>query len=344
MQPIRRDAGVHAFVLVYALAAFCVSQAAHVPGKFVPLTYAAYCLPIFVAAVVIGAGVWALQSGEPFAALRRAAIAARQPDHLAAFALIACLLFHMGVFTSVKTMLPDVVPFFADPLADLDEAVHGAAPWTYTTRLLPASWTTFACVLYYGVWGLLLPACLLAIVFSPQLRAQRSRYLWTYLIIWPLLGNVIAGALMSAGPVFYAHVTGDAERFAGLGAFLAQALPQEALEGMRRLWLAYQTSQPVPAAGISAFPSLHLANATMFVLLSWSLGRWLRVAAVAFCAITLVLSVHLGWHYAVDGYFSIAATLLVWHLVGRGQGVLTRHLWHGERGQRAGKANSLMPR
>ena len=54
----------------------------------------------------------------------------------------------------------------------------------------------------------------------------------------------------------------------------------------------------------------------MFVLLARRAHRWLMVAAIAFCAVVLFGSVHLGWHYAVDGYFSIAATVVIWKIVG----------------------------
>ena len=33
-----------------------------------------------------------------------------------------------------------------------------------------------------------------------------------------------------------------------------------------------------------------------------------------FCALILFLSVYLGWHYAVDGYFSILALTGIWQL------------------------------
>jgi 1,4-dihydroxy-2-naphthoate octaprenyltransferase len=62
---------------------------------------------------------------------------------------------------------------------------------------------------------------------------------------------------------------------------------------------------------------MHLANATLFVLLASRVNRALMAAAFVFLGVVLVSSVHLGWHYAVDGYASILATLAVWHAVGR---------------------------
>lgn len=119
--------------------------------------------------------------------------------------------------------------------------------------------------------------------------------------------------------MFYAEVTGDVVRFASLVTYLNGSMPPEAIDGVRALWAAHVNAQPIAAAGISAFPSLHLANATLFVLLASQISRFVAVLAIAFCAIILVLSVHLGWHYAVDGYFSILATALIWEVVGWAQ-------------------------
>jgi PAP2 superfamily len=38
---------------------------------------------------------------------------------------------------------------------------------------------------------------------------------------------------------------------------------------------------------------------------------WLGLVFAAYAAVVLVGSVHLGWHYAVDGYVSIVATLAI---------------------------------
>jgi hypothetical protein len=146
--------------------------------------------------------------------------------------------------------------------------------------------------------------------FAPLSYLQ---YLWTYVLAWPLLGNVVAGAVMSAGPVYYGLVTGDA-RFAGLLDYLGHySLAQQ---WRADLWHSYVTGTAGFGTGISAFPSLHLANATLLVLLASRVHRALMWTAVAFCGVILFGSVHLGWHYAVDGYFSIIATVAIWKAVG----------------------------
>jgi hypothetical protein len=45
-------------------------------------------------------------------------------------------------------------------------------------------------------------------------------------------------------------------------------------------------------------------------------GRRWFCGALLLLAIILAGSVQLGWHYALDGYFSIAATAGIWKAVG----------------------------
>jgi hypothetical protein len=316
---VRRDAAFHGFVAAYAIVGLLIGFAAGVPHKFAPFTYASMVvigLPQPLALVLAGIGLWSLRSRTPLQAFcANLAKVLMGPHTVAGLLLFASLLIFMGVFTSLKTMLPDINPFFADRyLADLDRLLHGQDPWLYAVALLPARLTPVLEVLYFGIWMLLLFAPMLAVLLMPGLRAVRSQYVWTALIIWPLLGNVIAGAAMSAGPVFYDRIVGDA-RFEGLVAYVVQhSRVQEWTHAY--LWKFYVSGEAGAGVAISAFPSMHLANATLIVLLASHVHRWLMGVAVAYCALILFGSVYLGWHYAVDGYFSIAATVLIWKMIG----------------------------
>jgi hypothetical protein len=53
------------------------------------------------------------------------------------------------------------------------------------------------------------------------------------------------------------------------------------------------------------------------VLLARRVNRTLGWAYAVFALLILVGSVHLAWHYAIDGYFSAIAVLLVWWGSGR---------------------------
>src|SRR5690606_16080164 len=81
--------------------------------------------------------------------------------------------------------------------------------------------------------------------------------------------------------------------------------------------LATYRGGPVTAGtGISAMPSMHLAIATLNALLFLRLSRVAGLVTLVYLATTLFGSVYLGWHYAVDGYVSIVAVILLWRAVG----------------------------
>jgi len=68
--------------------------------------------------------------------------------------------------------------------------------------------------------------------------------------------------------------------------------------------------------GISAMPSMHMSIVTLFVLAGWSVSRRWGLLATAFFVVIFLGSIHLGYHYAVDGYVSMALTTVIWVVSG----------------------------
>jgi membrane-associated phospholipid phosphatase len=64
-------------------------------------------------------------------------------------------------------------------------------------------------------------------------------------------------------------------------------------------------------------PSLHVAMATLMWCAMRPVHRLAGPAYFVFLACILLGSVHLGWHYALDGYVSILLVCILWWLSGR---------------------------
>jgi hypothetical protein len=160
-------------------------------------------------------------------------------------------------------------------------------------------------------------------IFCDPNSNQRQQFLWTYLLSWFLLGNVAATALSSAGPCYYAQLVPGSSPFAPLMASLSesnQTYPLHAVFLQEFLWTEYLEEGLSYGQSISAMPSMHVAIAALLVIATWNLNRWLWLVMLANAILILVGSVHLGWHYAVDGYAAAIGTWLIW----RGCGCMTR--------------------
>ncbi len=152
------------------------------------------------------------------------------------------------------------------------------------------------------------------ICISRRATAIRDQYITVFLVTWSFLGNVVATLFLSDGPAFYARVTGDESRYGALVAILArtQDNPFSAYALQNALWVLQQTQSATEGSGISAFPSLHVAMATLVCLGLASLDRRLIAYGGPFLVSIFVGSIVLGWHYAVDGYASVLLVSAVW--------------------------------
>ena len=136
----------------------------------------------------------------------------------------------------------------------------------------------------------------------------------------------MATLLSSAGPCYFAEfVPGAVNPYAALEAYLADVAtihPLSSTLAKELLWQTYTGHSSLPG-GISAMPSMHNAQAALFAAFAYSLNRRFGHAMVAYAALIFVGSIHLGWHYAVDGVIGIAGALVIWRACGL---VSSRHV------------------
>jgi hypothetical protein len=250
------------------------------------------------------------------------------------WAFAGCLIFS-AAFTFLKTSIPSIVPFYADPwFTNLDKALHGGAdPWVWTHQF--ANWISPNAVatLYFIIWGF--PAAFFPffLAISDNDTARKTRFLILYCFVWIGLGNVIATLGSSVGPVYYDRLLGT-ERFTDLINALGSSGIAAGHVGTVQdgLWRVYSELGQMIGSGISAFPSVHVGVATLVMLYLCERSRWLVPAAITFLAMIQFCSVYIGWHYAVDGYFSFLAVTGVWAGL---------RLWSGRKTQSAPQSSAV---
>ena len=233
--------------------------------------------------------------------------------------LAAMILFNKAVL-ELKPAIPLIKPFSWDEtLAAFDRTLHfGFDPWRLLQPVLGYDWITFAINFGYNFWFLALFGLWFWFGFRPDFTACARRFFITYMIAWWIGGGVLALYFSSAGPCYYRPHRPPNDPFAAQMAYLYGVnarLPIWALDAQQLLWDGYTGKLP-RAIGISAFPSMHNAMATIFALVGFRLHRWLGILFTVNLAVILFGSVHLGWHYAVDGYAGILIALAAWWAMG----------------------------
>jgi len=270
------------------------------------LRYVADYAPILLIALIASAFFKRKQSGPEF--LRQLS-----------FAAFGSLIF-MVSFTALKTSIPYIVPYYADPFfADLDRVMHGGVdPWILSHQF--SDWIPPWSVLtiYLTMWIPLAIFFPIILVFVDDNEERQNRFLLLYCFSWIGLGNIIALAGSSVGPIYYDALLGT-ESFLGLRDALARSgladSPMGYIQGL--LWASYKYNEQHVGTGISAFPSVHVGTAMMLCLYLAERSMRLIPIGIAFLAAILFLSVYIGWHYAIDGYFSILVVWLAWYLIKR---------------------------
>ncbi len=238
------------------------------------------------------------------------------------FGLPVFILFilFLQVFAAYKPLIPTVSPFQWDPLfADLDHLVHfGNEPWTITHSVFTTPLSTYAINVVYNSWFFVCVAVLAWQAFSTSKPNLKLQYLLSFVAVWIVLGTLAATAMSSAGPCFYNAIVGS-NRYLPLMEALEYAnrdYPIWALDTQALLLSSYLEGTNQLVTGISAMPSMHVALATLMALFAERRNKVFALVMFAYFVAIYIGSVHLAWHYAIDGIVSSVATVIIWRLAG----------------------------
>lgn len=326
---IVQDAPLYAFIAVYTLAGLAFI---HVMGAWDKTAYAIYVdrwlftFGLFMPLVAIlfdGGLVIHRFNRRRRLAFRRIYSAKRLSCLVAGVLLLLAMILFQGTFTSVKNALPLWQGGFPHDRiqADIDAWLHfGIDPWRWLFAVARHEWVLAFVEWNYNVaWFVLCFGTLFFVATSPRTEEVRARYILCFMLAWIVCGNLFAGRFLSAGPAFYGLVTGDEARFAEQMVFLAasEGSNHSAVSYQDYLWTLYAAGETGFGSGISAFPSVHVALIMLNVLFAFEYSRRLGLLATAYLVLIIASSVYLAWHYAIDGYASVAIVAVIYALARR---------------------------
>ena len=231
----------------------------------------------------------------------------------------------MASFNAFKQMVLPLAGYRFDALfAQLDRALFlGNDPWRVTHALFGSPIQILMIDRAYNGWFAPMSLGVVLCAWLPQSTfRQRTQYLLSYMGVWIVIGSVLAFLLPTAGPCFFDALAGPTPQFRSLMATLADAqtklgVPLNALRNQEMLLQLRASPVLVVGGGISAMPSVHNGLAALFALGGFQINRKLGYLLTAYAALIWFGSIHLGWHYAIDGLVAIALTYVIWRVCGR---------------------------
>ena len=293
------------------------------PLRPIALIYNGLLYLLSAVMLLCGELLWRLAKDKPdspFRYVRDSAWPRQRIDALRrSWPIIAALIVFMPFFSTMKA----AIPLFTDYTWDetwiaLDRTIHGDDPWRLLMPVLGFPLATAFIALLYHLWILLIYMGSMGLCLYLDDARLKARYFMAFFLCWIVLGVGAATAFASVGPCFLGPMLGI-DTFADQMAWLRQAdarIPIMVLHVQDTLIEWQRSGAQGLGRGISAMPSMHVSVALLFALVCRQISRPLFIAASVFALLILIGSVHLAYHYAVDGYFAIAGTLAIWWLCG----------------------------
>lgn len=309
---------------LYLVGAYCVltfvsAQLVHV--YWLAVNFAFYVKVIFL--VIVAELVARLAVVRPASPVVFAMQHWKNPRFLAnlatAMPVLLALSFFMTMFSALKSAIPLINDFGWDQTwIELDRTIHGDDAWRVLQPLLGHPLITAGLSAAYHFWFLLIYIGPVYFALFHRDRTMRARFFLGYFLTWIVCGTVLAITFASVGPCFLEPLLGD-PRFSEQMAYLHavnEQYPLLVIEIQQQILFWYHHGDHGLGRGITAMPSMHVSLAFLYFLVMRQIDRRLGWIFGAFCALIFLGSVHLAYHYAVDGYLAIAVTALIWAATG----------------------------
>ena len=237
---------------------------------------------------------------------------------------IAFLLFlfmvNGGIFCSLKSVIPHLVPYYLDLLLlKVENFVHlGINPTKVFYDFLMAPWVIGGSFMIYSAWFVIGASFVTLNILWFHSHRGRTRFFLAFSLCWYLNGVVLATLMSSVGPLFLDDFfSGEAASFYRDNVQFAITHSHVLADAKTMMVEWARDKDVVEINGISAMPSMHVSIAALIYFYVRDYFPAFARFFLVFLVLTVLACVVLLTHYAIDGYLAIITTLLIWRWTAR---------------------------
>ena len=247
--------------------------------------------------------------------------------------LVAVAIIALPFFSKMKSAIPLFTEYTWDAaFIEWDRAIFfGHDAWEVLQPVIGYPIVTAFLALLYHLWFLLLYPGVMFFVFAKMDSQVRRQFFLSYTLSWALVGGLMATWLASVGPCFLDPLLGNAHFKPQMDYLYAanDQVPIMVLNVQELLLEWHSKAENGLGSGITAMPSMHCAIAFLYWIAVRQISkRWGAFFGVFFF-VTWISSVHLAYHYAVDGLVSLLAVAAIWwasqHIIAAWDFILARY-------------------